>query len=240
MAEKINPLDDSAKFNKQVCEGILSLRNGNYSTALDLFSKAISLFPENKEGYLYRSLTYIAKELAETQQENSETLLKQASEELDLSIKRSKKDAELHYYKGLLDLTKHKYIESLQAFTKAIDYADESIARHYFARGFCEASISMIKEAIEDIDITLKLEENHTDAYLIKGKCSYIAGDANTAFMCYQQLILLNKNDPAMHVHAGNLLMASGAFEDAAKAFANADEILETAIAKYQQSKVFN
>ena len=96
----------------------------------------------------------------------------------------------------------------------------------------------MFKEAIDDLDIAIKLDANHTDAYLIKGKSSFLAGDTNTAFMCYQQLILLNKNDPVMHIHAGNLLMASGAFEDAAKAFSNANDIQETAVAHYQQSKV--
>ena len=66
MAEKIQCLDESAKFNKQVCEGVLSIKNGNFSSALDFFAGAILLFPDSKEGYIYRFLTYVAKELSGT------------------------------------------------------------------------------------------------------------------------------------------------------------------------------
>ncbi len=96
----------------------------------------------------------------------------------------------------------------------------------------------MFREALEDLDIALRLEQNYPDACLFKGKCSYLAGDAAAAFVCYQQLIVLNKTDPMMHVQAGNLLMASGAFEDASKAYANANDVRETAIAHYQFAKV--
>ena len=96
----------------------------------------------------------------------------------------------------------------------------------------------MFKEATDDLDIAIKLDPTFTDSYLIKGKCAYLAGDTNTAFLCYQQLIIQSKEDPIMHIHAGNLLMASGAFEDAAKAFSNANETEETQAAYYQQAKV--
>lgn len=163
---------------------------------------------------------------------------KWANDELELALAKAKKDAELNYYKGMINLVKHNYIESLQSFSRAIKYADESLARHYFARGFCEACISMFKEAIEDLDIAIKLDASYIDAFLVKGKCAYLSGDTNTAFICYQQMIMLNKMDPIMHVHAGNLLMASGAFEDAVKAFANANDIYVTQAAYYQQAKV--
>ena len=96
----------------------------------------------------------------------------------------------------------------------------------------------MFKEAIDDLDIVIKLDPNFTDAYLIKGKCSCLSGDINTAFMCYQQLIMLNKDEPIMHIHAGNLLMANGSIEDAVKAFSNGNELKKTSIAYYQQAKV--
>jgi len=145
----------------------------------------------------------------------------------------------LHYYKGILQVSQHQYMEGMQEFERSIKYADESTARHYFAKGFAEACLNMFKEAIEDLDIAAKLDQNFTDAHLVKGKCSYLAGDSNNAFISYQQLIILNKDDPVMHIHAGNLLMASGAIEDAIKAFANANDFKETAISYYQQSKVF-
>ena len=110
-------------------------------------------------------------------------------------MSKARKDPELHYYKRILTLSQHQYLYALKESTKAID---ESTARHYFAKGFSEACLNMFKEAIEDLDIAIKLEEGFTDAYFIKGKCAYLGGDTNTAFMCYQQLIIMNKNDPFM------------------------------------------
>ncbi len=166
------------------------------------------------------------------------TSIKWAEDELEVALSKAKKDAELHYYKGILQVSQHQYVDSLKEFNKAIKYADESTARHYFAKGFAESCLNMFKEGIEDMDIAIKLEQSYTDAYLVKGKCCYLAGDTNNAFVCYQQLIMLNKNNPVMHIHAGNLLMASGATDDAIKAFGNANELKETTIAYYQQAKV--
>lgn len=98
----------------------------------------------------------------------------------------------------------------------------------------------MFKEAIEDFDIVLRLDEAFIDATLLKGKCCYLCGDSDNAFVCYQQLITQNKNDPMMHIHAGNLLIANGCYEDAAKAFYNANDLQETAAGLYQEAKVNN
>ena len=121
---------------------------------------------------------------------------------------------------------------------KTIKYADDSTARDYFAKGLTEACLNMFKEAINDLEISIKLDPNFIDAYLIKGKCLYLVGDMNGAFSSYQKLILIDKNNPVMHIHAGNLIMTSGGIEDSIKAYVNANNVKETNIAYYQQAKV--
>jgi len=57
--------------------------------------------------------------------------------------------------------------------------------------------------------------------------------DTNLALMDFQKLILASPDDPTVHVSAGNLLMLTGAYEDAIKAFSNANECKPTRLATY-------
>lgn len=61
--------------------------------------------------------------------------------------------------------------------------------------------------------------------------------DTNLALMDFQKLILASPDDPTVHVSAGNLLMLTGAYEDAIKAFSNANECKPTRLATYQRAK---
>jgi len=135
-------------------------------------------------------------------------------------------------------MSQQEYPEALKEAIKAIKYADENIARDYFNKGVCETCLDMFKEALDDFDIALNLDPMLIDAYLLKGKTAYIYGDMNTAFECYQQMVTLCGNDFSIHIHAGNLLIISGAFQEAINAFDLANELKETELAHYQKAKV--
>ena len=76
-------------------------------------------------------------------------------------------------------------------------------------------------------------------AYLNRGKCAYLIGDTGLAFMDFQKIIILEPKNPMVHVYAGNLLMTTGSYEDATKAFTNADNIHKSPLALYQRSRCF-
>jgi tetratricopeptide (TPR) repeat protein len=42
-----------------------------------------------------------------------------------------------------------------------------------------------------------------------------------------------------VHVYAGNLLMTTGAYQDAIKAFINADTVEKTAVAAFQRARCY-
>jgi len=164
--------------------------------------------------------------------------MERAKEEIRKAMSKSKKNADLHYYMGIIELSQRNYSEAMEYIERAIKYADDSTARDYIAKALCLACLAKFKEAVEDLEVTIKLEQNWIDAYFLKGKCSYLAGDINSAFMSYQQLVILEKKEYVMHIHAGNLLMNTGAIEDAIKAFTNANRLKESSVAFYQQAKV--
>ena len=92
-------------------------------------------------------------------------------------------------------------------------------------RGKTYACLSMFREAINDLSIALNIDKNVHDAYLCWGKCAYLIGDTSLAFMDFQKMIMLEPKNPNMHIYAGNLLMTTGSYEDATKAFTNADNL---------------
>lgn len=47
---------------------------------------------------------------------------------------------------------------------------------------------------------------------------------------------MIEPKNPLVHIYAGNLLMTTGSYEDAAKAFTNADSVEQSALAIYQRA----
>lgn len=164
--------------------------------------------------------------------------MQSAGEELEQALSKAKKNANLHYYKGLLNLSEKRYGDAFHELVKAIKYADESSVQHYFTKGLCEFYLHQFKEAIENFDIAIRLDSSFSDAYFIKGKCLYLLGYDKDAVACYQELLEERKQDLTMYVHLGNSLMRSGELDDALDSFYNANNIQETDIAYYQQAKV--
>lgn len=119
----------------------------------------------------------------------------------------------------------HNFYEALLDFEMAIDKDDEPGPNLYLARGRSFACLSMLNEAIKDYTIAINLDEKNLDAYFNRGKCSYLIGNNTQAFMDFQKLIVLYPQDANVHVYAGNLLMTTGAYFDASKAYTNADSV---------------
>ena len=55
--------------------------------------------------------------------------------------------------------------------------------------------------------------------------------------MDFQKLIVIEPKNPMVHIYAGNLLMTTGSYEDATKAFTNADNIHKSSLALYQRGR---
>ena len=127
----------------------------------------------------------------------------------------------------------HRFYDALQDFNTAIDEEEESTAYFFLARGRCYACLSILTEAMKDLSIALNLDETIQQGYIYRGKCAYLIGDNNLAFLDFQRLILTDPKNPMVHVYAGNLLMTTGAYTDAIKAFENADTVEPTSISAF-------
>jgi len=234
-SDNLFKLDDSNTFNKLICEGSIEILNKKFDSASELLEKAILLNPESKNGYLFKAILFIWQYLFG--KNNTLEILEKAISEFNKSLEKSRKDAELYFCKAVLNLSQNKFAECYQDFSKTLKYADENLARHYFFRGLSAACAGMLKEAIIDIDVALSLDIDYYDAYLVKGKCAYLAGDVNAALSCMQELVSRNKSESSVYVHLGNLMMLNGTFEEALKMFQTSLKIRDNPCARYQLTK---
>ena len=152
-------------------------------------------------------------------------MAKEAKKILDTILKEHAKDYSVMYYRGLLNLYLQNFYEAINDFDTVIDMDEDTDAKYYLGRGRCYACLSMFKEAITDLSIAININKDLIDAYLNRGKCAYLIGDTSLAFMDFQKIIVLQPKNPMVHIYAGNLLMTTGSYEDATKAFTNADNI---------------
>lgn len=138
-----------------------------------------------------------------------------------------------NFYEALCD------IDAVIELERASSGEEEPNATDLLHKGRCHACLSMFKEAIADFTKVIDLDDELFDAYFFRGKCAYLIGDTSQAFLDFQKLILLQPKNPMVHAYAGNLLMTTGSYEDAAKAFTNADSVQSCAFAIYQRARCF-
>jgi tetratricopeptide (TPR) repeat protein len=147
---------------------------------------------------------------------------------LDVAIEcccKEQKQPSLYFFRGLLHYQLHNFYDALNDFNVAIQEEEEATGQFHLARGRCYACLSILDEAMKDLTIALELDETLQEAYIFRGKCAYLLGDNNLAFHDFQKLIISDQKNPIVHIYAGNLLMTTGAYTDAVKAFDNADTV---------------
>jgi len=245
-AKLFDNLDKASEYNEIIAEGVMStLYTFEYPKAHELFEKAKEKFPENKDPYLLQSLNIVMKWYKENSchwidDSERRNMLLMAKKLVDEAIdSKCKLDSVIFYYRGLLNYYLHCFYEALLDFEMAIDKDDEPGAWLYLARGRSFACLSMLNEAIKDFSIAINLDEKWIDAYLCRGKWSYLVGNNTQAFMDFQKIIVLDPKNPKAHVYAGNLLMTTGAYGDATKAYINADVVANTAEAAFHRGRCY-
>lgn len=75
------------------------------------------------------------------------------------------------------------FYEAIKNFNIAIDEEEEPTASYYLARGRAYACLSILSEAMKNLSIALNLDETLQEAYIFRGKCAYLLGDNNLAFL---------------------------------------------------------
>ena len=202
-------------------------------------------FKKNKEPFLLQVISVISSvtysdnnnEIINVDFPNKRRSINNAIKVLNHAIELNKDDLSLYYYRGLLLFYLHKFFEAFLDFDFIVEKEEEPLCKYYLARGKWYACLSMFPEAVKDLTAAITLDEDCLNGYLNRGKCAYLLGDTPLSFLDFQKLIMIEPKNPIVHVYAGNLLMTTGSYDDAAKAFTNADSVKKWALAIYQRAR---
>ena len=232
--QQVKELDSATNYNKAISQGIVASETSDYEKALRYFDRAQQLFPANMEPIAYKALALL---IAAKANGMPGPMIDEARQHLDLALEKRASEAELYFLRAAIYYYQDECTSAVPDLEQAIEKAEDNVPAHYLLRGLCYARLRLYQEALQDFSIAIQLDEALADAYFFRGKCAFLLEDPSLAFMDFQKLILAKQADPLVHVHAGNLLMLTGSFEDATKAFSNANEIKPTALAYLQRSK---
>lgn len=238
-ANAIQKLQAGSLYNLQLAQGLKYLQSCEFEQAIGQFSKAALKQPQQRDPYLLRAISVVRFALRNSLEPQLRIkTLKDGKRDLNRAIEvSSSKDANVLLLRSLVNFSLNYFFDAVVDIEHAIESSDEAQANLYLARGRCYACLSMFKEAITDLSIAINLNKDLLDAYLNRGKCSYLIGDSGLAFMDFQKIIVIEPKNPMVHIYAGNLLMTTGSYEDATKAFTNADNIQKSALALYQRAR---
>uniref|UniRef100_A0A8B9RFS1 DnaJ homolog subfamily C member 7 n=1 Tax=Astyanax mexicanus TaxID=7994 RepID=A0A8B9RFS1_ASTMX len=111
------------------------------------------------------------------------------------------KEAETFKEKGNAFYVKKDYSEAFNYYTKAIDASPKN-ASYYGNRAATLMMLSRFREALEDSQQAVRLDECFTKGHLREGKCHLSLGNAMAASRCFQKVLELDPtNTQALQEH---------------------------------------
>ena len=151
------------------------IETGNYTDAIDQFTKAIELDPDNEKAYIARALAY--EEVGK---------LKEAAEDYDRGT-TFKLDEEFFYNAGRIYYLLEEYETAIERIDAALEmkrtYMEcyQVLARTYMAQG-------KLSEALEECNAALGLKEN-SENFFLRGTINEALGNMEFAEEDYEKSI---------------------------------------------------
>ena len=93
-------------------------------------------------------------------------MLRDAKRDLNRALKHSPKDYQVMYFRGILNFALHYFYDAITDFEIVIEKSEDTSAKFYLARGRCYACLSLFKEAITDLSISINLNKDLLDVFI--------------------------------------------------------------------------
>jgi tetratricopeptide (TPR) repeat protein len=157
--------------------GIALNEDKNYNAALNDFSKAISLFPNNADAYFNRALVYRSLGKPEF-----------ALEDLSRAISLNPKKADPFYYHGMSNVDLNRLHEAIIDFSEAIKLNPDHVEA-LSARALVRGQLKDNEGAIVDLTAAIALKTKNPDVFLTRGYLVSLTGDYAKAISDYNRAI---------------------------------------------------
>ncbi len=160
--------------------GVSYHAKGDYDRALDDFTRAIELAPQNAFCYNQRGVSYHNKG------EHDRALA-----DLTRAIELAPQQAEYYFERGKFYHNQNKYDRALADFTQAIEL-DPQNAQYYYSRGVSYHNKGEYNHAIADHTRAIALAPQQADYYFERGKSYLAKGDSDRVLADLTRAIALD------------------------------------------------
>ena len=204
------PVPDAKEY---ISRGVEAGQRGQYSDAIENFTKAIELKPDYAKVYHARALTY-----------SSQGEYEQAIQDATKAIEINPDYAEAYHTRGLVYNNQGEHEQAIRDFTKTIELKPDD-AEVYAMRGFTYSSQGEHAHVIEDATKAIELKPDYTEAYVMRGLAYSIQGEHEQAIQDATKAIEINPDYAEAYYTRGLAYSIQGEYEQAIQNFTKAIEL---------------
>ncbi|MFC2122097.1 tetratricopeptide repeat protein [Bacteroidota bacterium] len=226
------PLSPPPQPNKEEAsfyfkQGFDHYEKGEYEKAIEDYSEAIRLYPQDFAAYYNRGLAYSDLEQFERAIEDYDEAIRILPQYAKYYGSRGDAYARL----GFLDASEtgrlRLLLRAIEDYSEAIRL-DPQFAEAYYNRGYVRSFLTQLEKAIEDYSEAIRLDPQFAEAYYERGYAHSLLTQLEKAIEDYSETIRLNPQDAAAYYNRGFAYKQQGksaeAIADFKKAIALTDE----------------
>ena len=192
-----------------------------YKNAIDYFTQALDIEPNNAELYYIRGMVYLSNE-------ENENAFKDFDKAIDLKFD----SAELYYNRGYLNQQQGLYSDAINDYDTAIS-KKEDYGEAYYRRGRSKYDLDQVEEALEDFERALPLQPNSPYVHYWSGLAKQQFGKEEEALEDFSEAISLMPDYFDAYMQRGLLLKGLQDYPSALHDFDKAIELNPNEIAGF-------
>ena len=188
-------------------KGITSYERGDYDKAIEHYTEAIDLTPENVEAYNARGIAYDKK-----------GELDAAIMDYNIAIVIAPERAYIYINRGIAYTQKGELDAAMADYNTAIEMKPESVEA-YNGRGLAYDKKSEFAAAIQDFNKAIALDPELVEPYLNRGNAYDKKGELDAAMADYNTAIEMKPEHPGSYYNRGIAYAAKSEFAAAIQDF---------------------
>ncbi len=226
---RINPKNVEALNGRGLTKSLL----GEHQDALEDFSKSLSIQQNGNSAYMIRSNTKI--QLRD---------FVGAIEDLIKAIEIEPEKGPLYRFRGLCKMELGDLKGAYKDWIKALNLGDEEVSRlleeyniristSYYNSGNQKSNDRDKEGAIQDYNISIKLNSSNADSYINRGCVKDDIGDYKGAIEDYKRAIEINPDDKSIYYNLGNAKRHQEDYRGAIDAYTTAIKLDPNSLGSY-------
>jgi tetratricopeptide (TPR) repeat protein len=171
--------------------GLILLKENKIGEAIDVFTEAIRIQPNNQVAYFNRSLAYRL---------NGQTA--EAAADMNKAIKIGLNSAEAFFFRALLKKDTGDISGALEDYDKAI-VANPAFADAIYNRAYTLKLLGDYSSALDNANEVIDLDPETAEHWNLKGNIHFMFGEYREAIECYSQAVAIRSDYAEAYYNRG-------------------------------------